>query len=55
MPNDEDPPIRLILAALFHAARIVAKPPAGYDCSHAELVKASIDDADELLRQVGPP
>jgi hypothetical protein len=52
--SDEDPPVRLILAALFHAARIVAKPPAGYECSHAELIKASLDDADELLRQAPP-
>lgn len=52
MPNDEDPPIRLILAALFLAARTVAKPAGP---SREELVKASIADADELLKQAGPP
>lgn len=51
MPNDDDPPIRLILAALFHAARLAAKPAGP---SREELVKASLADADELIRQAGP-
>jgi hypothetical protein len=49
-PTDEQPPIRLILAALFHAARLVSKPAGP---SREELIKAAIADADELLRQDG--
>jgi hypothetical protein len=52
MPNDEDPPIRLILAALFHAAYLSRGT---FGPSRQELVKAAVADADELLRQVGPP
>jgi hypothetical protein len=51
MSGEEDPPIRLILAALFHAARLVAKPAGP---SREELIKAAIADADELLRQAPP-
>jgi hypothetical protein len=47
--NDDDPPVRLVLAALFHAARLVAKPAGP---SREELIKSAIADADELLRQV---
>jgi hypothetical protein len=48
--NDEDTPdMRLILAALFVAARIIAGQG-----NSPTLVSASVADADELLRQAVP-
>lgn len=47
--NEDEPPVRLILAALFYAARVIASPAGP---SRQELMKAAVDDADELLRQV---
>lgn len=51
MQNDEDPPIRLILAALFLAARIVEG--SAYSTREARVTEA-VKDADELVRQAGP-
>jgi hypothetical protein len=48
---EEEPPIRLILAALFVAARLAGGRD---DTPSVELVKASVADADELLRQAAP-
>jgi hypothetical protein len=57
--GDEDPSIRLRLAALFHAARLVCgrdtpSPATAVRPRSEDLIRASIADADELLRQVGP-
>jgi hypothetical protein len=53
MPNDDDPPIRLILSALFLAARISGGH--AHETGRPDLVRESVADADELLKQVGPP
>jgi hypothetical protein len=53
MPNDDDPPIRLILAALFTAARLVGG--GSMPTTMPELVSENLRLADELLRQAGPP
>lgn len=50
-PTDDEPPLRLILAALFHAARLISKPVGP---SREELIRAAVADADELLRQAPP-
>jgi uncharacterized membrane protein len=49
--SDAELPVRLALAALFVAARIVGGRD-GY--SREDLVQASIADADELLKQAPP-
>ncbi len=51
--HDDEPPIRLILAALFLAARIVRDPPQSV-ADHEAMVPEAIGFADELLRQAGP-
>jgi hypothetical protein len=53
MPDDQDePPIRLILAAVFVHARLASSY---YPRPEREaLIRDSIADADEILRQVGP-
>jgi len=51
--HDNEPPIRLILAALFFAARVVSNRAPGL--SREEQVAASVADADELLRQAPLP
>ena len=53
MPDDDDPPVRLVLAALFIAARIVRGNTAGAGTA-ANLVAETLELADELIRQVGP-
>ena len=59
MPDDQDPPpVRLILAALFHAARLVRLDPPQLleelNEDRPQLIALSLADADELLRQAGP-
>ena len=56
--DDDEPPIRIMLAALFMAARLVSARPGrlvsarpGPLAHHPDMVKASIEDADELIRQ----
>jgi len=53
--DDEEPPIRLILAALFHAARTVGSATVHSADVRAGLIAAAIADADELLKQAAPP
>lgn len=56
MPNDdENPPIRLILAALFMAARIAGKGGFMPLETPEERARLAVADADELLRQVPSP
>ena len=50
MTDQSEPPIRLVLAALFMAARLVRDDRD--ILPRAQLVDASVADADELLRQV---
>lgn len=52
--NDDDPPVRLVLAALFMASRQIAGQMAAPSELRHELVKAALEDADELIRQAGP-
>jgi hypothetical protein len=51
----DEPPIRLVLAALFTAARIVAAPLGASrdeEATREQLVRGAVADADELIRQV---
>jgi hypothetical protein len=52
MPNDEDPPIRTLLAALFLAARIVRGPPESV-ADHEAMVPEALAFADQLIKQAG--
>jgi hypothetical protein len=51
--DNDEPPIRLFLAALFIGARIVRGNTAGVDVPG--LVAENLELADELIRQGGPP
>jgi hypothetical protein len=48
MTDQPEPPIRLVLAALFMAARLIGNA----DAPRQIMIKDAVDDADELLRQV---
>lgn len=55
MSDQDEPPIRLILSALFLAARRIGKEnETALPEQTKVMVSAAVADADELLRQVPP-